>query len=371
MRVILNYGLGVDSSVIAHRWLTDPTSRNFELSDLTVLTAMTGDEFESTKWHVETFMLPLFRDKGVRYVQVARNGPTREEGISVLSDTTCPTVLHTEGVWALSDELLAAGTVPQVASRRCSEKFKGWTNDTWLEQEMNGEPFRQAMGFNADEAKRVDRDACYGGDNRNSEYPLMAWGMGREACEQYLRQAFGVDWPKSCCVFCPFAKGKEHILARYRESPEEAAEALFIEHVSLSLNPRMPLYADKSLAGCIDKDENREAQRLLEAKLAASEWALYQVRRVFKRKGSADRAITVVGRGSRLEMMLALETRFDDRQVKQDLSGGIVRYITVPRVPDLYPCAEEMWVAAPAVVKEKQPKKFEETWERVNALVPA
>jgi len=37
------------------------------------------------------------------------------------------------------------------------------------------------MGFNADERGRVEKDSCYGGDNRFAEYPLMAWGWGRDA----------------------------------------------------------------------------------------------------------------------------------------------------------------------------------------------
>ncbi len=32
-------------------------------------------------------------------------------------------------------------------------------------------------------------------------------------------------------MFCPFAQGKADVLNRYRESPCEAAEALFLEHV--------------------------------------------------------------------------------------------------------------------------------------------
>src|SRR5262245_50912273 len=133
MHVVLNWGMGVDSSAILHRWLTEPTSRDFDLDRLVVVSAQTGDEFPDTQQAVETFALPLLRQHEVRYVQLARRGPLREDGVVVLDDTRRPSRLCREGAYKLSDELLQTGTVPQVASRRCSLKFKGWVIDTWLE----------------------------------------------------------------------------------------------------------------------------------------------------------------------------------------------------------------------------------------------
>jgi hypothetical protein len=68
-RVVLSYGMGVDSTAILLRWLKDPTSRNFDLKDLLVITAMTGDEFASTGTLVTDYILPLLREHGVRFVQ--------------------------------------------------------------------------------------------------------------------------------------------------------------------------------------------------------------------------------------------------------------------------------------------------------------
>jgi hypothetical protein len=36
-------GMGVDSAALLTRWLLDPACRNFDLADLVVVTAMTGD----------------------------------------------------------------------------------------------------------------------------------------------------------------------------------------------------------------------------------------------------------------------------------------------------------------------------------------
>jgi transposase len=57
--------MGVDSTALLLRWLHDPDSRDFDLDQLIVITAMTGDEFPDTRpdWDhtcaVEgTFLLP-------------------------------------------------------------------------------------------------------------------------------------------------------------------------------------------------------------------------------------------------------------------------------------------------------------------------
>lgn len=39
-RHVLSYGLGLDSTAVLLRWLTDPTSRDFDLSDLVVVTGV-------------------------------------------------------------------------------------------------------------------------------------------------------------------------------------------------------------------------------------------------------------------------------------------------------------------------------------------
>ena len=70
--VVMSYGMGVDSTAILLRWLTDPSSRDFDLEDLVVLTAHTGDEFDQTLRDVEEIVLPRMRAHGVRFIEVGR-----------------------------------------------------------------------------------------------------------------------------------------------------------------------------------------------------------------------------------------------------------------------------------------------------------
>src|SRR5438876_1114167 len=99
--------MGVDSTALLLRWLQEPDSRSFPLDNLTLLTAMTGDEFEDTRRLVETHILGRLREFRIRFVQVARSGPVEADGITLLDDSREPAALHMEGDYKLSDELMA------------------------------------------------------------------------------------------------------------------------------------------------------------------------------------------------------------------------------------------------------------------------
>jgi hypothetical protein len=165
--------MGVDSTALLLRWLCEPKSRDFDLDDLVVLTAQTGDEFKDTQRLVETHMLPLLRELRVRYVQVARGGPLQGDGIVVLDDGREPQQLFIEGRFKLSQELLDNGTVPQVATgqRRCTHHFKGFPLTAWTDREFGSQRVRKVIGYNVDERGRATRSEGYATDTRSIEYP--------------------------------------------------------------------------------------------------------------------------------------------------------------------------------------------------------
>jgi len=372
MKIILSYGMGVESTVILHRWITDPSSRDFDLDDLVVLTAQTGDEFPDTKELVEEHMLPLIREAGIRYVQVARDNPT--QSLRVLSDTTDPRAVYLNGKYRLSDEMLGAGTIPQYASgsRHCSIHGKGWPLDLWIDGELEGE-FRHIIGFNAEEKKRVTRDKSYSTEERHSEYPLLDWGWGRKACEDYLEDAFGEPWAKSCCFYCPFAAGREPVRIRYRKYQGLAAFAAFMEYMSLCFNPRMTLYTNKSLIDVLDEDGNEGALRLFHEHERHVGYAIYHVRRLYFGPSNADRSLVrMQAQGSRQELERLL---IREEGAEQD-ERGIVRAVRIPlekktrkvildgkkKTILVEPTAEEMFVVAPAFVQDKVADGFEAHW---------
>ncbi len=70
--VCVSFGMGLDSSALLARWLTDPSSRDFALEDMVVLTAMTGHESAATISAVSRHMLSLFQANSV--VRPGRSG---------------------------------------------------------------------------------------------------------------------------------------------------------------------------------------------------------------------------------------------------------------------------------------------------------
>lgn len=372
--VVLSYGMGVDSTAILLRWLTDESSRDFPLDQLTVITAMTGDEWPRTGQVVTDHVLPLMREHGVRYVQVARGGPTVADGVVTLSDTRQPTEVRLGGVYKLSQELTAAGTVPQVASgrRTCSIKQKGVPLDTWIGGELAGSNFRHVMGFNADEGKRAARDSSYSNEQRASEYPLIEWGWNRETCLTFIGAVTGVpDWPKSCCTYCPFAE--DNHLARYADLPEAGAMAARIEHVARALNPRMTLFAKDSVVDLIEGQVPEAYDRFL-SDIASAEHALYDVRRVWfarrdgsGKKGSSARSIRILARGSAVGMHKLCRTMAVAKGGEHPVTEDGVMRTWILRQGPTYPTAERFLVVAPADADEKERPSFPDWWRRLAA----
>jgi len=375
--VILSYGLGWDSTAILLRWIHEPSSRDFDLSDLVVITAMTGDEFQSLGRLVQEHVLPLMAQHQIRFIQVARGGARIEDGVVILDDSREPSKLYLEGVYKLSDEMLTNATVPQFGGARlCSQKQKGVPLDEIIEKVSQGRPFRHVMGFNADEMGRVERDASYSTVQRQSEYPLVEWGWGRARLVDYVQEVLGIPWEKSCCTFCPFAgscrsEKVEALTARYDAEPEAAMLALRIEHMALAMNVRQPLFAGKALRQMLE-ESHPVLVELWEDELRASpEWSLYRVRRSFRGVGQAVRSLEVLDTGDRGSMLEHLHTFASEAGVEVELTAYSPRAMVQKKAEDTFPTNEEMLVVAPAGVAPKENGKFEAYWVRTQEIEEA
>lgn len=323
MHTILSWGMGVESTAILVRWLLEPETRPCALDELLVLTAQTGDEYEDTGVLCERYILPLLRAERIRFVEVARCGHLEKEGIVVLADSRSPQCMHMDGAYKLSDELRAAGTVPQFGGEhRCSLKFKAFVIETWLRERFQyparhafgyslEEPKRVAkseqaiadrvaFGFSAEELGRADRAASYDRPNRTGFYPLIEWGWTRQMCLDYLFSRLGVVWEKSACVYCPFNQLGADALRRHKQHATQVAEALQLELVSLTLNPRGTLYKKQSLYEYADQSGNTEAIAAFEEKLARQSWRVYRVRRIYGAKKDANGQILTERKGQAL-----------------------------------------------------------------------
>jgi hypothetical protein len=406
MHTILSYGMGVESTAILVRWIEEPVVRPCPLEELIVITSQTGDEYRDTQRDIENHILPLLRRHGIRYVQVARRGHLESDGITVLSDSREPERLFILGDYKLSDELRSAGTVPQYGGEHtCSLKFKAWVIERWLAQNLN-HPARHAFGYNAAETSRVakseaaslrriafgfnseeevriEKALSYDTPLRQSFYPLVEWGWTRQDCVDYLRAKLGIIWRKSACVQCPFNALKADALARNLEHPEQVAEAMVLEHISLSLNPRGTLYRNQSLIEITGASGNAVATNQYRRTLDDAAWAIYRVRRIYQaakdksgsairnKKGVAYRAVEQLTSGlHKAAAVEELRARASSQDAIVEQRG--ITYVYRHRCGTTYPTREEFLVALPAVVATKARYGldwFEEKWSSAQGCL--
>jgi len=374
--VVMSYGMGVDSTAILLRWLTDPCSRDFDLKDLVVLTAHTGDEFDQTLRDVEEIVLPQMRAHGVRFIQVGRsqrNTTASGEGVVVLDDSTAPARLHVAG-YKLSDEMLSAGTLPQVGGARvCSIHAKANCLEPVIAEVTCGRPYRHVLGFEVGERARAAKDALFNTERRVGWYPLLDWNWDRQRCLEFIATTTGRRWTKSACSYCVFAltsqSGRQAVIERYRREPQAGARALFLEAVARSLNERQTLIAGSSAAELIAQADLPVVRARFDAMIENCEHAIYEVRRLTRRsslrpggRGITARSVRAVARGTRQQMHDALAHLPRNRQVGSD---GIVRHVLRARSAE-GPALEHFYVVCPAVVEDKQRPGFEAWWQEAT-----
>lgn len=425
--------MGVESQAILERWVAEPDSRPFVTWDqLIVVTAQVGEEHKKdTIRDCEARMLPLLRQHGIRFVELARRGFHEADGIAVLQDTRNPVKLHPDGYYSLSSYLLKSGTVPQFGGEhKCAMKYKAFVIETWLALEFqhleltkpvyhvfgyNSEettrtdkseyhiqrhnadklipapkPPLMVFGFNSEEGTRVDRSMLYDGPSRTGHYPLDEWGWNRAKCIGYILQKAGIIWRKSACSFCPFCaeatKGEPDAVRRWEESPEDTAKGMLVEYNSLCFNPRGHLYRDRALQDVVNRIGVTAVQEAFQRKLAEIDWALYRVRRIYTKKGKAMRYVEkleakqdlipgVVGSRERADTMMAIMTRKSNTgvQYQTQVMRDITYAMFAHREENVYPTREGYYVVAPAFMDDKlrgKPEKFNERWERVGQGLP-
>lgn len=213
-------------------------------------------------------------------------------------------------------------------------------------------------------------------------------GIGSRAwCIQTILERLGVEWRKSACVGCPFdaesSKCTERGVARKKEHPQEVADALLFEYASLCLNSRGALYVKKSLQTVVFSTEQLEAMRLFERMLDGMEFSLFEVKRIYTKKGSASRSVVRVATGTRLQMAALFQEHADRLGLSVRTLHGInygmfaePTYTPERIVPGkgkrtrrikpevIFPAVEGFIVVAPARVNQKVRGSFEKFEKR-------
>ncbi len=186
---VLSSGAGVDSNaLLVHYCQMRDEERGFPLSNLVVIHAVVGGESEETKRIMEDAIFPLCRRHNIWFIQAHRNGEFERHGITVLSSTRQPTRFYLRGRYSLFPYLLMSGTVPQRngSSRLCTLKFKGWVIDAIAGHLFGDSPRERFIGYNADEAKRAEKD---GSVTRHT--PVYEIGFNADEVSRLKERNFG------------------------------------------------------------------------------------------------------------------------------------------------------------------------------------
>lgn len=398
MLIVQTHGMGVDSVA----WLTAvlkgdaPVPVDFDPArDLIVVTAMTGREYDATRQAMQEFHLPLLADHGVRYVQIARAGWSESDGVDVLADTGRgdPYRMVMRGAVRLEDWMFRAGTIPQTSNRNCSYWAKGWPLDYWAATRLGTTPRRHVVGYaKEEEFTRAARDEGYSRQvpGKQPWYPLVDWGWDRATCLAYLRDQYGFEWPRSCCPFCPYQLGDlPRLRQRWQREPEGARIAVEMEGNALALNPRAKLFKDRTAEQVAREAGLGHVADQAVADLAARPFALYDVRRIYRRlgdrrhtngrdwvlgpdpytratKGTAVwRSTRTLATGTREQMLAALRAEAAARRGELVVTGRSARLVlATPAAP--WPSTEHCLAVAVAGA-DKQQDAFDSLWDYVRA----
>lgn len=155
VELVINWGLGVDSTTYMVKMLEDPAAHGVDLARTVVLHELTGDEWPATRAMRSSTCCCSFASTGSgsfkspgragRWRSWSWTTPASPSGSSNADPGRCGT----------------SGTVPQQGGiRLCSLHAKGEVGDAWIDQEIGDRPFRQVMGFNAAGTRPRARTRC-------------------------------------------------------------------------------------------------------------------------------------------------------------------------------------------------------------------
>lgn len=376
---VLSWGLGVDSTAILLRWLYEPTTREFGLDKLVVVVAHTGDEYAATLRDAQDVVLPLLARYGVRLVQAGRirlNTTAAGAGVSIFNDSTRPTRLYADQGYTLSDELLAAGTVPQLGSRRCSLRAKGAVLDPIIAALTAGSRFGTISASKPE--NRAERSATRPTTPipRAGSTPCST-GSGRAPTPsiEYLVRVTGRFWHKSACSYCLFSfsskPGRSDALERYCRDPDAGVQALYLEYVAACLNPRQSLLAQgRLIASSLTLDSPRSCTG--SPVIWPQQHALYEVRRVATPRRAATPAIARSVRRLDAGSAAASHARLMRLPAEIETSPDGISRGWRRRRDTAAPWAEHFYVVAPsATIADKQRRGFEAMYAQATGAVPA
>jgi hypothetical protein len=197
--LVVSYGMGVNSTA-----LLIELKRRGVRPDL-ILFADTGSEKQGT-YAYRPVIDAWLEGAGFPAIEVVRYEPKNFKNYPPYR--------------SLEENLLTNATLPSLAFgfKSCSLKWKVAPQDAFvrnwrpaLDCWAAGGMVRKAIGYDAGPAdiRRRNHAGSLEDDNYQYWYPLIEWGLDREACMAIIVQAGLPVPPKSACYFCPATKPAE------------------------------------------------------------------------------------------------------------------------------------------------------------------
>ncbi len=197
--LIVAYGLGVDSTAV----LVEFYKRGIRPD--AILFADTGDEKTET-YNYLPIINTWLSSVGFPSVTVVRYQPVDFR--------------NWPPYYTLGENCLTNGTLPSLAFgfKSCSLKWKVVPQNKWTESWpmaadywRSGGKVKKVIGYDCSpkDKKRYHHAIGIQDDKYEYWYPLIEWGLDREACKDVIRSIGLPVPPKSACKFCPATQPEE------------------------------------------------------------------------------------------------------------------------------------------------------------------
>ena len=151
----------------------------------------------------------------------------------------------------LEDECLRLGLLPSIAygGHSCSAKHKVQPQEYYLNRWepavlawKRGRKVVRAIGYEANECKRVDKATTYQQAHPSAKYdywhPLREWGYTLEDCISLIKDEGLPVPPKSACTICSSSK-KWEIEWLAQTHPDHFLRALLLERIAIPKNRKV------------------------------------------------------------------------------------------------------------------------------------
>lgn len=221
MRVAMSFGGGVQSTSLAVLLITEKIKRP---DDLKLFFADTGDEPDDVYRHIDV-MIRLFEKHGIDFEIVKRKGPKLSEhvlnGIEAGKGNVSYPPLYVKREQSVGYMPLFRGCTQSFKTSILDKHSKAWAK---VPRGYKGSPLvSKWLGISFDEQQRarISDKPWY-----VFEYPLIDLGLRRTDCLK-INSDFGLNAPRSACVYCPFHSNAEW--RRIKKHPKEWKKAVDFE----------------------------------------------------------------------------------------------------------------------------------------------